>query len=112
MLDVLIGLLKIEYAYTGTTFISLGILLMIIGATKKEFMTNFYITFIVITCIPFLIVNGILTGFLEKESPVVWYNAEEMLNIRIWTIPLEDFFYSMLLLLSNIYMFEIFEKKQ
>ena len=39
--------------------------------------------------IPFLIVNGILTGsFIEDE--VVWYNSSGNLGIRILTIPVED----------------------
>ena len=42
-------------------------------------------------------------------DPPVWYNNNENLNIRIWTIPVEDFFYSMLLLLSNIGLFETFK---
>jgi lycopene cyclase domain-containing protein len=49
--------------------------------------------FIVITYIPFLVVNGVLTGL-----PVVIYNPQEILGIRAWSIPIEDFFYSLSLL--------------
>ncbi len=39
--------------------------------------------------LPFLLVNGILTGL-----PIVGYNPEAILGIRILSIPLEDFFYN------------------
>jgi len=94
--------------YTAVTFISLGALLVILSAQKKEFINTFYLTYLVITASFFLLVNGILTGG-TLENPPVWYNNSETLNIRIWTIPIEDFFYSMLLLLSNIWLFETFK---
>jgi len=72
-------------------------------------MGRFYFSFL-ITLIPFLIVNGILTGsFIEGE--VVWYNNHENLDIRIGTIPLEDMFYGMLLILMNISIFEWLQLK-
>ena len=51
--------------------------------------------------IPFLIVNGFLTAI-----PVVLYNDAENLNLRIYTIPFEDIFYGMLLVLMNIVIYE------
>ena len=104
----LIGVLIYNKIYTAVTFISLGVLLVTLSAQKKEFINTFYLTYIVITASAFLLVNGILTGG-TLDPPPVWYNNSETLNIRIWTIPIEDFFYSMLLLLSNIWLFEIFK---
>ncbi len=67
-------------------------------------MGRFYFTFGFIL-IPFLLVNGILTGsFIDGE--VVWYNDKENLGFRLATIPFEDVFYGMLLLLCNISIFE------
>lgn len=51
--------------------------------------------------IPFLIVNGILTAL-----PVVTYNDAENMGFRIYTIPVEDTIYSMLLLLMNVTIYE------
>jgi lycopene cyclase domain-containing protein len=51
--------------------------------------------------IPFLIVNGILTGsFIDGE--VVWYNNNENLGIRFFTIPIEDFGYGFSMILFNL----------
>lgn len=60
--------------------------------------------------IPFLIVNGILTGSYVDE-PIVWYNNAENLGIRIGTIPVEDTVYAMLLLMMNITFLERFSSK-
>jgi len=107
---LLLGMLFYNKIYTAVTFISLGILLIILFFQDKEFINTFYLTYTVITVSFFIIINGILTGG-TLENPPVWYNNSETLNIRIWTIPIEDFFYSMLLILSNIWLFEIFKSK-
>jgi len=44
--------------------------------------------------IPFFAVNGVLTAL-----PIVWYNNSENLNVRLGSVPVEDAFYSLLLLL-------------
>jgi lycopene cyclase domain-containing protein len=106
----LTGIIFYYKIYTSVTFISLGILLTILSSQKKEFVNTFFLTYVVITVTFFILVNGILTGGIT-DSPPVWYNNAETLNIRIWTIPIEDFFYSMLLLLSNIWLFETFKSK-
>ena len=54
-----------------------------------------------ILLVPFLIVNGILTGSGLAE-PVVIYNKTEIMNIRLFTIPVEDVFYGLELFLLNL----------
>ena len=61
--------------------------------------------------IPFLIVNGILTGSFIKDE-VVWYDDLENLGLRIFTIPIEDAFYGMLLLSLSISIYEYLRKKK
>jgi len=104
------GIILNSYLYTTITFISLGILLILVSCTNSKLLPTFYLTYLIITITFFIIINGTLTGGTLENAPV-WYNDSENLNIRIWTIPIEDFFYSMLLMLSNIYLFEIFKKK-
>ena len=63
----------------------------------------------ILLIIPFLLINGILTGSLiEKE--VVWYHADHIIGFRIFTIPIEDLFYGMLLIFWNCFLFEEFKK--
>ncbi len=54
-----------------------------------------------ITLIPFLVVNGFLTAI-----PVVLYNNSENMGWRIYTIPFEDVFYGMLLVMMNIVIYK------
>jgi lycopene cyclase domain-containing protein len=85
-----------------TVYISLttAVALALAYFDKSQTIASFYITFLVIL-IPFLIVNGILTGsFIESE--VVWYNNDENLGIRFFTIPIEDFAYGFSLILYNL----------
>lgn len=102
--------------YTFYTFSTLGLFLIFLFKYNKSFLKDFYITYFLITVTFFIIVNGILTGGMTGgsdplNSPPVWYNNSETLNIRFWTIPIEDFFYSFLLLLSNIYLYEFYKIK-
>jgi lycopene cyclase domain-containing protein len=95
--------------YTGVTFMITGLFLaLIMLKLRTRFMGRFYFAFIVIL-LPFLIVNGILTGSFIEE-PVVWYNNEENLGIRLGTIPVEDVVYGMLMLLLPITIAEKWEE--
>lgn len=69
----------------------------------KDLLKHFYITFLFIL-IPFLIVNGILTG-TGIDGQIVWYNNLENLGIRIGTIPIEDTFYAYSMVLLNLMVF-------
>jgi len=64
----------------------------------------------VISLIPFLFVNGVLTGAFTPE-PVVWYNDAERTPFRIFTIPAEDILYSFTLIGLNILVFERLKRK-
>jgi len=88
---ILIVLFNLNKTYTVYIYSTLIVALGIYWFSKSNIINHFYITFLLIL-IPFLIVNGILTGsFIESE--VVWYNNDENLGIRFFTIPVEDFAY-------------------
>jgi lycopene cyclase domain-containing protein len=55
-----------------------------------------------LTYVPFLISNGLLTAI-----PIVVYNDTEIWGVRVYTIPLEDFFYSFSLLGFNLLVFSV-----
>lgn len=90
--------------YTSWTFVFNAVFIAFLNLFRSYFKsfdsTSFLIAFCIIL-IPFLIVNGFLTAI-----PVVMYNGAENLGIRIYTIPFEDIFYGMLLLLMNISVYE------
>ncbi len=76
---------------------------------KKKWYGYFAFTYLV-AIIPFLIVNGILTGAIT-DQPVVWYSEMHIMGPRIYTIPVEDLFYNYAMLLPVIAIFEYLKKK-
>lgn len=98
------GLYFSKKHYTSWTFILTAVFIVLLSSPGKYFKgfnaTAFLISYVVIL-VPFLVVNGFLTAI-----PVVLYNDAENLGIRIYTIPFEDVFYGMLLVMMNIAFFE------
>jgi lycopene cyclase domain-containing protein len=90
--------------YTFWALLLLGLFLLIFGRLLKRRILQIFSSYILLL-IPFFIVNGLLTGSGIKDE-VVWYNNNENINFRILTIPVEDFFYSLLLFLVNVYLYE------
>ena len=96
--------------YTSYTFISLSVLLLAIHfVAKVKWLPTLFMVYLVLL-LPFLIVNGILTG-TGLEQPIVWYNNDENLGIRLMTIPVEDVFYGFELILLNVFFYEYFKGK-
>jgi lycopene cyclase domain-containing protein len=106
-----IAVLNIHKLYTSVTFILMAICLSWLAFKRVIFLANFYLTYLFIL-IPFFISNGILTGSFINE-PVVIYNDVQNLGVRMFTIPFEDTFYGMLLMLLNVALLEstVFKKK-
>lgn len=98
-----------DKAYTLSAFLSLLILLVYHTIKKSKWMGIFYFTYLILL-LPFTIVNGILTG-TGIENEIVWYNDLENMSARYLTIPFEDIFYGMALILLNITFFERFKKQ-
>ncbi len=106
---VLIALLNTSRVYTFWNFLLTGLFLLWIGYRNPKWLGKFWITYSY-HLIPFFIVNGILTGsFIEDQ--IVWYNDKENVALRIFTVPIEDTVYSLLLLLMNINYYELFKSK-
>lgn len=102
---LLIGCLHVEKLYTCVTFIGLaGYMALLEFVIKAKFLGRFYFSYLFML-VPFFLVNGILTGsFIDRE--IVWYDNTHNLGIRLGTIPVEDVFYGMLLLMMNVSVFE------
>jgi lycopene cyclase domain-containing protein len=76
--------------YTFTVLLAVAVFFLLATLVLPALLTsrNFWLA-ILITYVPFLIVNGVLTAL-----PVVTYGARAIWGLRVYTIPLEDFFYS------------------
>ncbi|NNF01560.1 MAG: lycopene cyclase domain-containing protein, partial [Bacteroidia bacterium] len=104
---LIVGLMNADKWYTSVTFISLATLLIVLKfLIKVNWLNKFYSVWLVLL-IPFFIVNGMLTG-TGVEEEVVWYNDSENLGIRLISIPFEDIFYGMELILANVLLFKLF----
>lgn len=90
--------------YTSITFALAGLGALILVWFNPNWIGRFLMTYLV-SWIPFLLVNGALTGNFTK-TPVVNYNPSEIIGFRVTTIPIEDSIYNLLMLLIVIAVFE------
>ncbi|APY11970.1 lycopene cyclase [Seonamhaeicola sp. S2-3] len=105
---LIIAIFNYSKWYTLINFLVASVLIYISIKKQLNLLSTFYLTFLVML-IPFFIVNGILTGsFIENE--VVWYNNAENLNLRLFTIPIEDSVYAFSLILLNLVLTQSFNK--
>ena len=93
-----------RYRYTSATFLLLS--LFIVYVRNKSWAGRFYYCYSLLL-VPFIIINGLLTGSC-LAAPVVWYNSHEIIGWRILTIPVEDLFYGLVLIGSQIAFYELF----
>jgi len=104
---IIAGFIWMNKTYTGVVFISVAIAILVVRiVTPANFRSaNFWLS-LAITYVPFLIANGVLTGL-----PVVLYDDSRNLGIRVFSIPLEDFFFSLSMLLLSFALYDFFSRK-
>ncbi len=105
VLIVIMPILGTVYFTHWYTFLTAWLLALWLLAERLFFKMEdrlgwFYLGYLV-SLVPFLLVNGVLTSL-----PVVWYNNTENMAIRLGTIPIEDTGYLMLLLMMNYGIYE------
>ena len=108
---IIVAVLMLVFFYNKVyTLITFGLLLILMVllqyALKVSWLSRFYRAY-ALSLIPFYLINGILTAV-----PIVLYNNAQNMGYRVGTIPVEDHFYSMCLLLMNVGFFELFKTKQ
>ena len=102
------GTLYMENWYTASACLCAAILTIGLYFVKRvSWYGQFAFSYLVVL-VPFLIVNGILTGAVTDE-PVVWYSTDHIMGPRIYTIPVEDLFYNYAMLLPMTALYERFK---
>lgn len=91
--------------YTLSATLLAGAIALGLLFARPAYLQLLIATFL-LTIIPFLAVNGILTGSWINEE-VVWYSPTAFSGWRIFTIPVEDLFYSFDLIALNIIVAEV-----
>lgn len=89
-----------EYTLIAIAFTVISVLLDRILKTKLTSDRRFWFFWIIMTALSF-IVNGYLTW-----RPIVMYNDDFYLGIRLFTIPVEDFLFGFSLVTLNIVIWE------
>ncbi|MFN8250415.1 MAG: lycopene cyclase domain-containing protein [Ferruginibacter sp.] len=98
------GIFHYDKYYTSWTFVFTAVFITVLHQVNKKttfFNAGLFVVSYAVMLLPFLIVNGFLTAI-----PVVQYNDAENLGIRIYSIPVEDVFYGMLLVLMDLVIYE------
>ena len=106
-----VALLHYDKIYTLVTAIATILTLIylhFIVSAKWIGKASFVFTVLMLGFFP---VNGVLTGF-GLESPIVNYNPNNFLGIRIITIPIEDAVYGYTQFLLVLYFFKLFSKNK
>ena len=100
---------NLDRIYTAASFGLFALLMIFQIFYQWEYARKFYISFVLIY-VPFFFVNSALTGSYS-ENPVVFYDNNENLGIRVGTMPLEDSFYCFSMLYGSVLLFEYFRRK-
>lgn len=123
ILFLTIAFLHIDHAYTFSAHFLCALLLLYHIFRNTSWLLTFFTMYIIIFP-AFIISNGILTGldfwkydFILTDPSVVsdqivWYDNQENLGVRIFSVPVDDISYGMLMLLLNVTIYELSLKRK
>lgn len=106
---LLVAIIFHERLYTSIIF-ALTAMLLLYNLWKQQAWLSMFLLAYFVSLLPFLLVNGVLTGSFLDE-PIVWYDNTQNLGIRLLTIPIEDTIYNLMMFLMTIQLMEFFRKK-
>jgi lycopene cyclase domain-containing protein len=89
---ILIYSITSSLIYTSVVFFFFTLLWFSLILNNKIYRSSYYWLYILFSLLGFLIVNSLLTSL-----PVVIYDTSQILNLRIFSIPIEDFIYFFLM---------------
>lgn len=107
---LIIGIVYHDRIYTFVTMLTTVATLFVLHFILKVNWIGKATVIYLILSPGFLGVNGILTG-TGLESPIVNYNLNNFIGIRMWTIPVEDAVYGFEMILWNLFFFKKFKKE-
>jgi len=94
VLFIVTGAMFYTQYYTSTVLLSCALFfLLAVFIFPQILRSRIYWLYITIVFIPFFVMNYLLTSI-----PIVRYNSDAIWNVRITTIPVEDFFYNFAML--------------
>jgi lycopene cyclase domain-containing protein len=108
---LIVGVLNFDKTYTFVNFVGAAIIIFIALWIYRGKSLGYFVMSFLIALVPFLLVNGVLTG-TGIEDQIVWYNSNDILNIRILTIPIEDTMYCLFMLLLTFLVYERVKKEK
>jgi lycopene cyclase domain-containing protein len=108
--SLVLSIVYIDNLYTGVTcLLAFALTIAMYYGLKIKWYGYFVVTFLVVQ-IPFFLVNGALTGMFTTE-PIVWYNVEEIIGVRLISIPIEDILYNYTFLLLVFYFYHLLKNR-
>lgn len=106
----IVALLNVDKIYTLTTAIVTVITMIYLHfIARVDWITKASVIFLILM-LGFFPVNGVLTGSFIAQ-PIVNYNPNEFLGIRMFTIPIEDAVYGYAQFILVIFFFKRFKQK-
>ena len=106
LLFLIASIFTLHLSYTFISFILASVVLLLIVQWKViSFKLSGFFKGYFVSLLPFFLVNGVLT-----KMPVVLYNNNENLSLRIFSIPVEDMVYLLSLLFINFTIYELLKQ--
>lgn len=105
------AILMSKQLYTSITFGLTSVFIAYLSWLKIPAWFYHFVIAYFIVLIPFLGINGALTGSFT-DSPVVWYNSDHIIGWRIFTIPVEDSIYNLLMMGMMVFTFEYVQRRK
>ena len=92
--------------YTAIVMSAMALLFLLAGLFFADALRSSWTwLYLAISYVPFVLANGVLTAL-----PIVMYGPEAIWGVRVYTIPLEDFFYSFSMLGFNLLVHLVFRR--